>query len=272
VFRYIDILAEAGVPIVTTSGRGGGIAIVGRFKLPATYFTADEYNLLLSATKSFAIQNTLAEEVSTKLQTLRRGARADKVLSSEQFVVVPPEKNDDTNEFFTQISQSLLTHNLLKIDYHATRGESEEREIEPLSLVFADNIWYLYAFCRLRNDFRFFKINRIARLNIMKQQFSPRPFFVDTDRITKDVIRNTEKVSLVLQVMPSARVFVEEWLGMNSVVVSQETLLASATLPLDDLLIKKILSFGRGIKVLSPLSLARKVVDEADALKKLYIE
>ncbi len=265
VYRYISILSESGVPIESVPGRGGGWRVMQNYKLKATYFTPEEYERVMFSLQSSTLQDDVTRHAVLKLSGLQRAHRSAAILKSDQFIV---DGGDSIlGELVNIVSDCIRQHKLCHIEYHSKEGVDSVRVIEPYCLILKDGAWYVYGFCRLRRDFRYFKISRIVRLDV-GDRFSPRPYDgVDSSVIKTDVLKGKEMCEVLLSVQSSSLADCEEWLGVNSVVKLGETFLAKATLPYDEMLINKILSLGGGVRVEKPQRLRRAVIERCHIIE-----
>ena len=141
--------------------------------------------------------------------------------------------------------------------------------IEPHLLVYKQNIWYIYAWCRNRNDFRLFKIARVRSARITGEIFERRE--IDRDRLPlKFNFENAELVDLKISVEKKALPDVEEWLGIGNIRRAGDALIAEASLPAGEVLYSKLMSFGDGIRVLAPETIAAEMRERAEKLLRLY--
>ena len=153
IYRDIDILSAAGIPIYTEKGRNGGISLLHDFVLNKTVLTQEERNDILSSLK--AVSAVGADRTDTALKKLGAmfGGGADSWLEIDFSSWADYRK---TAETFEIIKAAIINKQLIEFEYFSGSGERTEREAEPLKLCFKGGSWYLYAYCRFRNDFRFF--------------------------------------------------------------------------------------------------------------------
>ena len=146
----------------------------------------------------------------------------------------------------------------VSITYNDRNGAITERSIEPHVIIFKQGLWYVYAFCHLRNDFRFFKTGRIESANILPQSFTRRSY--NEEDVPLNFWHQTvEAKDVVLEVEQNCLSDVEEWLGIENFEHKKGKHLAYVKLPYDNGLVTKIISFGSGIKVVQPEDLKEKV-------------
>ena len=132
-------------------------------------------------------------------------------------------------------------------------------------LIFKQNIWYVYAFCHTKQDFRTFKIGRIKSASFTGKSFEKR-------KISREDIplnfkyRADELTDVRLEIDKDKLPDVEEWIGIDNVEPRGNRFIAEVSVPDDEGLVSKILSFGGGVKVLSPSALREKVISAARAV------
>ncbi|MDE6075639.1 MAG: YafY family transcriptional regulator [Clostridia bacterium] len=261
VYRYVEELNVAGVPLDVVRGRSGGIYIADTFKLPSGYFTRGEYSATINALT--AMSSTMDDEdIISALEKLQRQQKADKrELSVCGNIIVDGGAWADLGKFPQKMKvceQAVRDSMCLEIDYISRDGEHSRRVIDPHVLILKQNVWYIYAFCHTRQDFRTFKIGRIKGARFTGRNFVKK-------EITKDEIplnfeyTSEQLIPVTLEIKKDALADVEEWLGVDNIEPRGNGLIATVSLPDDEMLVDKILGYGGKVKVLSPLPLKEKV-------------
>jgi predicted DNA-binding transcriptional regulator YafY len=186
VYRDIAALGEAGVPI---SGEAGvGYCLLKGYQLPPVMFTAEEATSLFvggELVKQFTDASLRPPMMSAldKLRAVLPRDRQDQVerLVRHTLVVGRPDKNKpdpDAQPWLLPVQQGIVQRRVLRMTYRGReRGADTEREVEPLGVVFYGGAWYLVGWCRLRQDYRHFRIDRIRRLEVRGETFPARPDF-----------------------------------------------------------------------------------------------
>lgn len=261
VYRYIEELIVADIPINVERGRYGGIYIADTYRLPAGYFTKKEYEAAVNALTAMASQVN-EPAVDSALEKLQRQVKNENVEASVSgSIIVDGGTWGDTRNFSDkmQVCEKAVKESLcLDLDYISRGGVHSRRIIDPHVLVFKQNIWYVYAFCHTRQEFRLFKIARIKSARFTGNSFKPR-------KVTRDDIplnfsyRSDELMPLKLEIDREKLPDVEEWLGIDNIEPRGNKFVAEISVPDDDGLVSKILAFGGGVKVLEPCALREKV-------------
>ena len=272
VYRYIDEMTVAGIPIDVARGSGGGIYISDAYKLPKGYMTREEYDRAIGAMQAMEseLHDPALESAIRKLSAKAKEERRDGAITGN--ILVDSGTWGSERKFSEKLSlleRATAEREALEIDYVARDGKHSRRTILPHLLVYKQNIWYVYAFCRMRGAFRLFKVGRMRSIVKTGEFFEPMPFSRDDVPLSfwTDTQQSVEaKFALSPEVLP----FAEEWLGIENVYEADGKYYADAVLPDDDSLVEKILSAGAGFKVLSPASLAERVRNEAQKIVESY--
>ncbi|MBQ2723998.1 MAG: YafY family transcriptional regulator [Clostridia bacterium] len=267
VYRYVDKLAQIGLPVYAETGRYGGISMLDSYKLHSNYLTKEEMDRLVVCLDGFSLQDRTTKSAKDKILTLSN-SRADCMLKSNQ-LVVHTQMSTEQLEAISTMQTCIAQTTVVKLGYSDDKGVQTTRDVEPYALVLKDNLWYAYCFCRLRQDFRFFKISRIMSAVATKEIFPARDYKVDPNTLGSNVDK-VQRTKVKLLVESSASTHVAEWLGVHNLQQTDEGLVASAEMPFDDYLVRKILSFGKDVTVLSPRALKEQVVKETKLLLSNY--
>ena len=261
VYRYVEELNVSGVPIDVVRGRYGGIFIADTFKLPAGYFTRGEYAAIINALTAM-LSTVDDEELKSALEKLQREQKSDRrELAVSGNIIVDGGAWADMGKFPHKMKvceQAVRDSLSLEIDYISREGEHSRRVIDPHVLIFKQNVWYLYAFCHTRQDWRTFKIGRIKGARFTGQGFKKREITKDEIPLNFDYT-SEQLVPVTLSIKKDAIADVEEWLGVDNVEPYGNGLIANVSLPDDDMLVGKILSYGGKVKVIAPAELKERV-------------
>ncbi len=182
VYRDIRALEEAGVPIGAEPGLG--YFLMEGYSLPPVRFSKEQAGALLMASK-LAEQQTdksIKANLSDALFKIRAALKLeekDYLESIENNIevlhsIAKPINSDFPDHFLTDIQMALSQNNVLNFDYYSNYNDRfTNRDVEPLSLCYYARHWHLIGYCKLRNDLRDFRSDRIMKLHIKKDQFDP---------------------------------------------------------------------------------------------------
>ena len=257
VYRDIDALSSSGIPVYTTAGNQGGIHLMDHYVLDKTLFTAEEQENILLALK--AIQT---------LPFFSSGSAITKIVpmfqQSDQWLKIDFTHWGDNgylgDNLFTTIKESILSRNCILIEYANVKGEFTKRIIEPLKLIFQQSDWYLYAFCQLKQDFRFFKLKRISSVQKLNKSCTHNYQDYPNQEIvtTPPALLHPLNFVGIFTVSVAYRIF--DMLPTAEIEhISENKIKVMATLNEDEWLYSFLLSFGSDVKIVNPPELAEKI-------------
>lgn len=273
IHRYINGLELAGVPIYTIRGNCGGFAIIDTFKFSSTFLTVNEFEQTINALTAITegVPNKDLSNVINKLKSIIRNEYSGFDIKSGNLIIDAGPWGDTVGykSKLSIVQKCIDSNNLLSIVYHDRNGDVTNRIIEPHVIVFKQGLWYVFAYCHLRNDFRFFKTGRIQQANILDEKFIRKDLsnqelplnFWENTIIAKDVVMEIDKKCLS---------DVEEWLGIENIICKNDKYIAEVKLPHDNGLVSKIMSYGNGIKVVSPKELSNEIKKYAQDILDAY--
>lgn len=255
IYRDIDALSGAGIPVYTETGRNGGIHLLNDFVLDKAVLSEAEKQEILAALQSIHItRNMDGSRTLQKLSALFQ-------LHSENWLEVDFSRWGNPgydNETFELLRSAVIRRRNVKLRYAGSYEEIRERTVQPYKLVYKAKAWYLQAFCTEKQDWRIFKLNRILDLEVLEEGFSqlnpPGPIETFEGEYPKVTLRFPKEMSY--------RVYDE---FDKTQIQRQENgdLIVSANMPEDPWLIGFLLSFGTQVDILSPAHLKEAVAEQA---------
>ena len=177
IYRDIRTLENSGIPIVTEEGKG--YSLMQGFNLPPVMFTEKEANALITAEqliiknkdKSFTAEY---QNAISKIKSILRHSQKEKIeFLAERIHFRNNIENQKTSDYLMIIQPAITNFNLIEIEYKSLQDESTKRIVEPFALYSTQENWLLIAVCRLRSDFRVFRLDHIQKLIVQKQHFEP---------------------------------------------------------------------------------------------------
>lgn len=179
IYRDIKTLEQAGVPIITEEGKG--YSLMDGYRLPPVMFTENEANAFITAEKLVLLNKDTSLIKSyvdgiTKIKSVLRSNAKDKAaLLSERVAFEQNSGGNITSNFLSSIQIALTNFNVIRVEYYSPNNdETTKRYIEPFALINdVGKSWYLIAWCRLRKDYRLFRFDRIMKIEITNEKFTP---------------------------------------------------------------------------------------------------
>lgn len=254
IYRDIDALSGAGIPIYTEAGRNGGIHLMNDFVLDKAVLSEQEKQEILIALQSInTTQNINSSQTLQKLSAMFH-------LNSENWLEVDFSRwgNEEfDNEKFELLKSAIIHCRSIKIHYAGSCGVISKRIVQPCKLAYKARAWYLKAFCTEKQDWRIFKLNRILDLEILNEVFPHRVF----PKLMDDSDEEYNQIILRFPREMAYRVYDE----FDKTHVQQQTngdLIVSAKMPEDAWLIGFLLSFGTQVDILSPPYLKKLIAEQ----------
>ena len=278
VYRDISALAESGVPICGEAGVG--YSLMKGYHLPPVMLTAEEAMALFvggEMVKQFADASMSApmQSALAKIRSVLPRDRQDDLDRLSQAMAIFGESRLPSGldqRMLLPIQQAIVSRRVLRMTYRAKARDTDTvREVEPLGVTYHNAAWYLVAWCRLRRDFRYFKIERLRALEVLEQKFAPRPDFSLRDHLRelratgeKVVVRVWFSLDAIERVRRESYAEIQaEQAARGGFEVTMETFSL-------DWLAHWLLSFGSEAEALAPASLRERVQSEAKALLWRY--
>ena len=258
IYRDIDSLTNANIPIYTTSGNQGGIHLMDNYVLNKALLTSTEKEDILFALKTLqTIPNISTESVLNKIIPLFKSTT-----QTEQWIEIDFSRWGDNNifddELFQTIKNNIINQKRIIIEYANEKGEYSKRTIEPLKLKFRFRDWYLHAFCLKRNDYRLFKLKRIASI----QQTNYPCQHTDIHELPKNnfIDINENKINFVALFPIHVAHYVYDIFSPNNVeLLETKQLKVSATVNNTEWFHSFLLFFGINVEIIEPPELAETI-------------
>jgi len=281
IYRDIQALGQAGVPLLSTPGRG--YALMAGYFLPPLSFTADEATILLLGSdlmaQSFDAQyRAAAESASRKIagvlpEKQREPVRA--LQGSLRFIGSGSQDRPDVQARLQQLRRAILECRRVRFRYQTRHSRDDthpatEREADPYGLIHANAAWYITGYCHLRHDVRSFRLERMDDLVLLDQTFSRPANFT----IHQEGIKEAESLIVRALFAPAVARWVQETPSFYTVAqeATPEGWLVTLRVRQERDVLQWLLGWGRHVRVLEPASLQQLVAEEAEAMRHVYEE
>lgn len=263
IYRDVDSISSAGIPIYATQGKGGGISILNDYTLDKSLFSEQEQEQMLTALQGMvATTEENSNELLTKLSGLFQ-------INSTNWIEVDFSDwahRTPQQDTFNIIKEAIFQKRVISFCYFSGKGNKEKRNVRPIRLVFKSKSWYLYSFCLLRNDYRFFKLTRIKELEMLSETFTQD--FTPT-KIEKQIqVENTVAVKLKFDRQAAFRVYDEFTDSITE--DSQGNLYVQIDLPDNEVLYSYVMSFSDSVEVLEPQSIREQMKKRLQKMQEKY--
>lgn len=181
IYRDIDAISMAGIPIRSTPGVGGGFEIMPRYKIDKNVFSTTDLSALLMGLSGLSniVRGDELVHTLAKVKSFIPADRAKDIEVKANQICIdlsPWMGNRNIQHCLETIQTALLERRLLTFTYIDRHGNQTLRTVEPYQLVLKNSHWYFQGYCHMRNDFRLFRLSRIINLHPEETVFTPRDY------------------------------------------------------------------------------------------------
>ncbi|MDQ7094409.1 YafY family protein [Desulfosporosinus sp. PR] len=266
IYRDVDVLSAAGIPIYANKGKGGGISLLENFVIKKSILSEKEQIDILSSLQGMKALNVPDAELVLK----KLAAMFDKNYTEWIDVDFSPwGSNSDEKEKFNLLKTAIINKNPVEFDYYSSYGEKTKRIIEPLQLMFKGRAWYVYGFCTVKNDYRMFRVTRIKNLALLKEKFA-RDIPQDIWEISHEATNKMIKLVMKIEASMAYRVYDE--FGQEAITKNADgSFTVTANLLEDEWVYGYVLSFGDYGEVLEPEYIRKIIKGKLERNLKNYL-
>ncbi|MFC3931920.1 helix-turn-helix transcriptional regulator [Streptococcus dentapri] len=262
IYRDVDALSSAGIPIYTQQGKDGGIQLDKDFVLSRSLLSQRERQQILDSLQGLASLNeTLYDKkLLTKLSALFKAENPNWL----EVDFSPWQNEAEQQALFQQLKEAVFQRRWFSFDYFSNDGKNSQRQVKPIRLIFKGQAWYLYAYCSLREDFRFFKLSRIRNGRVLAECFAE-DFSQQIIKLTMPK-QTTVHIALKFSSSVSYRVYDD----FSEVAKDSDgNLYVEADIP-SNVLESYLLSFGAEVQVLRPAFVRQNIKKKLENMLTLY--
>lgn len=268
IYRDIDAICAAGIPVVSYQGVNGGYGIIDTYKMDRSLLGSYDVGSLITVLHSMStvFDDERAMETVRKLQTIQKDDS-------------PPSLSLDigslnvNHEFLRILRSAILDRRVIQFEYTNGKNETLARLVEPVSLHYHYNAWYLYGYCRTRNDYREFKISRMEHLIATREQYH-RVHPSKQHQMSYENYQWTDQVDVSLHFSKEALArALDLFYDAERSFQQDGTLIIKLKLDNDvwaKRLLSIILSFGDEVEVVEPVQLRQELKGNLEKILKIY--
>lgn len=266
ILRDIDDICSAGIPVVSVQGAGGGLSIADGYKLDRSVLTPDELDSIIAGLGGIGSVSDPAR-VRLLIDKLAPAIRDNGPVRENMHIDLSSYYKASLSEKISLIREAIKYSKTIGFDYYSAKGV-EKRVIEPGLISFRWSAWYVTGYCRTRNDFRMFKLNRLWRLTVNDETFEPK-------EVPPDILRgercfdDNNRVRILFD--RSVEYLLAEEYGPDSYERRDDgSLMLEIGYTNRDYIIRWILSFGENAVVLEPAEIADEIKAKAEKMVRNY--
>ena len=261
IYRDIETLSGANIPIYASKGKDGGIGLLDEYVLNKTILSEEEQNQILFALQGMKkVKGQDEKDILEKLSILFNKKINDWI------------KIDFSNwgniqeERFDIIKSAILNKQLVQFIYYNSNGEENNRIVEPLQIWFKDKSWYLVSYCKLKQDYRIFKIARIKEVKMLQEHFERELPKEENEQYNFKII----ELELEINKAMTYRVY-DEFESKEITKKEDGNFIIKVKYPENEWIYGYILSFGEYAKILNPAYVKNIIKDKLQKTLKNYL-
>ncbi len=268
--RDINTLGLAGIPVVSDVGINGGYTILDTYKLNRNITTTEDYFNIICSLKGMcsAYDNKKIEATLEKIMATENVQKKQRVFLDLSVC----REGENTNAYLGTLEQAITNEQVVKFDYTGSDNTCHSRIVEPLALSYKWYMWYLFAYCKFKKDYRIFKISRIQNLVVSEDRFEKVHSNIDNLLEKQWGYDDRKTYSVKLKCCGEVRIAVSEYLkGTIIEEYSNKNFIYSFIVPENERMwFSLLLGFGNKVEVLEPLELRERLNEKAKEITRLY--
>lgn len=274
IYRDIDSINLAGIPVCSVPGVGGGFAIMQKYKLDKKVFSAADLSAILTGLSNLfgLIQGDELVNALAKVKSFVPADRAKDInLKVNQISIdlSPWMGNSNIQPYFEIVKTALQESKLLTFVYASRDGSKTTRTVEPYQLVLKSSHWYLQGYCHRRNDYRLFKLSRISGLQEPGEIFTPRDY--QKPQLDFTDILKTMQTKIKIRIHKSAVERVLDYCAYEHVLPDgEEYYIADFPFIENDYHYNLLFSFGDKCECLEPMHIRTEMKRRIQVIAALY--
>lgn len=253
IYRDIELLSASGIPIYMKKGKGGGISLLPDFILNKAVLTQEEKTNIIASLKAVNLVDlSEAGHVLNKLSSVLGESSTDWI----EVEFTSWGNIEEERQLFNLLKQAILKKQAIRFSYANGKGEATKRKVYPLKLCFKGQSWYLYGYCTMREDERFFKLRRIKEMEVIEEAFkmqAPPRIFKEDKVFEEEYIR----LKLRIDEHMAYRIY-DEFQYFNK--LEDGSFIGEIMYPKGEWVYSYIASFGGACEVLEPIEVREEVI------------
>lgn len=260
IYRDIDLINQAGIPIASYTGTDGGFELMEGFFLTRQHFSIDDLSVIYSLLKGLETAlggsyTSLARKLTSLQPALKNGG------DDRHNILLEWSTNDSERTVIQQLLPAVRQNLRISFSYVSASGTETARTVEPLQLYWEQGAWYLKGYCQLRRANRLFRVSRITGLQVTEEKF--------TARDTEPEENRPQGMEVHLRFTPRARLrAMEQFPG--EYVVRGGHLEVKTVCYTKDYALSIVLSYGTEVTILSPDSLKEDLLQTIKEIGRRY--
>ncbi|GIP59702.1 YafY family protein [Paenibacillus sp. FSL W8-0186] len=261
IYRDVELINQAGIPVASFTGADGGFELMNGFFLTRQHFSVDDLSVIYTLLK--AMERAMGGAVAPAMRKL---ASLNPDLANEgshEAVILSISTSDYERDIVQELFRAVRQSRVVRLEYTSTSGKATERSVEPLNLLWEKGVWYLEGYCRSRQSKRYFRVSRIASLDVCGEIFVPRQIPDESEESEIQGICAHLRFGLavrtrVFEQFPGECTYQGDWIDVHTTFYKKEYALSV------------IASYGTNVEIVSPAELQDDVIAHIEAIRQHY--
>lgn len=274
IYRDIETINLAGIPIISYPGINGGISIMEEYKIEKKIFTISDITELLIGLGS--VHSLLPSEeiinIIAKVKGLVPAEQVKDIESKSNQIDIDHTswfENKTTKLYVLKIKIAIRENKFIFFNYFDRVGNKSQRKVEPYKLFFKNSNWFLHGYCTTREDFSIFRLSHMSSLELLNEKFSLREF--DYESIQESLWTDREIIRIKLLIDESIKDLMIEFCGKENVEpFKNNKFIAYLPFVEDDYWYSILLHFGDKCECLEPENIRLKVIRRLENTLSVY--
>ncbi|MFC5450517.1 helix-turn-helix transcriptional regulator [Paenibacillus aestuarii] len=276
IYRDVETINQAGVPIVSYAGNTGGYEIMDQYRLDRQFLSLEELQSIIAGLRG--IRATVGDQeigaLLDKVGALVAKSEQDPIaaLNNQLIIDMNPWRGEKFGkEKLNDLRTAIRETRLVSFQYMSSQSEYTERTVEPMGIVVKGFNWYLYGYCLLRNDFRVFRLSRMKAVEVLNRTFIRKEETLEKLSYGWGKKEPPACIQLILHAQPNVRAQVEDYFQSEQIEeLPDGSTRITAYQPDEPWLHGMLLSYGPSLRVLEPPHLAAIIKNKAKQIVQLY--
>ncbi|MBD2869165.1 helix-turn-helix transcriptional regulator [Paenibacillus arenilitoris] len=261
VYRDVELINQAGIPVASFTGADGGFELLNGFFLTRQHFSVDDLSVIYTLLK--AMERAMGGAVAPAMRKL---ASLNPELANEgscEALILSINTSDYERNIVQELFRAVRQSRVVRLAYTSASGTATERSVEPLNLLWEKGVWYLEGYCRSRRSKRYFRVSRIASLDVSEEMFVPRQIPDELERDEIQGIRAHLRFDLtvrtrVLEQFPGECKYQGDCIDVHTTFYKKGYALSV------------IASYGTNVEIVSPAELRDYIIAHIEAIRRHY--
>lgn len=271
IYRDIESLTQAGLPLYTQKGTDGGIFLMEGYRMDSGTLTKTEIREILALLQGAQHMLTPSGvKVAADKLSILTGQEGGPTEIALNFSAMPWQAHASIENAWRLIQAAIKSCKLISFTYINSRGQCSHRTVEPMTLVFRALNWYLYGFCRMKGEYRLFRLSRMMDVHCGQEDFARREKEWEDSFFLGDMI-DTPGTRVRLLIDPAAAHKAMDLFSPESLQwLPDGTIDADIMWPINDSFDSMVLSYGPYMQVISPEWVRDRIRELLQKIKNYY--